>query len=275
MKTKVVQHQTLTDIALAATGDARGVIALAVANGKSITATVPPGEDINRAGVLNVDVVSFFTATPPPATAEPQQLEYEAATATPFISFGNNNRSTTITVIEGQSTFDLAIQATGSIEGLMPLLKTNGISLTATPEPGALLNRTGVLNNLVKEFFENAVPGSAAPQELEYIPGDSSQLVVYTPFENPAAEVTAIEGQSTFDLAVQASGSITGLIELLVKNGIQMTAPTEVGLVLKKPALQNASVEAFYKGRGHKPATAFKPGCIYAECGYLEFGYWE
>ena len=59
---KVIDKQNLWDLTLMATGHAEGIIAMAVANDKSITDDLVVGEDISIEGVtvLDADVVAYY-----------------------------------------------------------------------------------------------------------------------------------------------------------------------------------------------------------------------
>ena len=59
---KIIDKQNLWDLTLMATGHAEGIIAMAVANDKSITDDLVPGEAISTEGVavLDPDVVEHY-----------------------------------------------------------------------------------------------------------------------------------------------------------------------------------------------------------------------
>ena len=59
---KTIENQNLWDLALRATGHAEGVVALALANDKSITDELDAGDELSKEGVavIDVDVVEYY-----------------------------------------------------------------------------------------------------------------------------------------------------------------------------------------------------------------------
>jgi hypothetical protein len=69
-------------------------------------------------------------------------------------------------------------------------------------------------------------------------------------------EVRVLNGQSLFDIAVQAAGSVEAVFDIALANGIGITDELQPGTVLVIPAVLNKQVADYYAANGIKPATA-------------------
>jgi hypothetical protein len=72
-----------------------------------------------------------------------------------------------IKVLTGQSLFDIALQATGSIETAFEIAKANGLSVTDRPETGTWLNVPAAVVKRVTEHYRAAgiAPATALSEE--------------------------------------------------------------------------------------------------------------
>lgn len=72
--------------------------------------------------------------------------------------------------------------------------------------------------------------------------------------------VTAVNGQSLFDLAIQLYGSVKYVFELAMANGLSITQELEPGQLLEVPELEteNNGIKDYYAANGIKPATAIR-----------------
>lgn len=69
------------------------------------------------------------------------------------------------------------------------------------------------------------------------------------------AKVIVLEGQSLFDLAVQACGSIEAAFAIAELNGLAITDELEVGSTLIVPGSIAKQISDYYLVHGIKPAT--------------------
>jgi hypothetical protein len=59
----------------------------------------------------------------------------------------------TITVLEGQSLFDIAVQACGSVEAVLDVASLNGMAITDILTPGSALSAPDSLNLSISEYY--------------------------------------------------------------------------------------------------------------------------
>jgi hypothetical protein len=69
-------------------------------------------------------------------------------------------------------------------------------------------------------------------------------------------EVKVLNGQSLFDIAIQAAGSVEAAFDIALANGIGITDDLPAGTVLVIPAVLNRRVADYYRANDIKPATA-------------------
>jgi hypothetical protein len=69
-------------------------------------------------------------------------------------------------------------------------------------------------------------------------------------------EVRVLNGQSLFDIAIQAAGSVEAAFDIALANGIGITDDLPAGTVLVIPAVLNRRVVDYYRTNDIKPATA-------------------
>jgi len=69
-------------------------------------------------------------------------------------------------------------------------------------------------------------------------------------------QVTVLNNQSIFDIAVQQCGSVEAAFAIATLNGKSITDELVVGEVLRVPAVVNRNVAMYYVNGNLKPATA-------------------
>jgi hypothetical protein len=72
-------------------------------------------------------------------------------------------------------------------------------------------------------------------------------------------EVRVLNGQSLFDIAIQAAGSVEAVFDIALAGGIRITDELPAGTVLVIPAVVSGQVADYYAANGIKPATALGP----------------
>ena len=69
-------------------------------------------------------------------------------------------------------------------------------------------------------------------------------------------EIKVLNGQSLFDIAIQAAGTVEAVFDIALANGISITDDLEPGTVLVVPAVLNRQVAEYYRVNNIRPATA-------------------
>lgn len=86
-------------------------------------------------------------------------------------------------------------------------------------------------------------------------------------------ETTAVEGQSLFDLAVQAGGAVEAVFGLAAGNDLSITAAVEAGQAIRTGDPQNKDIARYYGGRNIRPATySAQEAEILSGIGYMSIG---
>ena len=76
MNVTVLSGQNLLDLAIQTSGDAVSAIALAIANGISVTGTLTIGGELRTAAIANRDITNYYTnKNLKPATALSSEIE--------------------------------------------------------------------------------------------------------------------------------------------------------------------------------------------------------
>lgn len=173
----------------------------------------------------------------------------------------------------GQSLFDIAIQCLGSASAAFELAVMNGVSLTEVPDVLEVFPAVADAN--IASYFakKNIQPATAAGviPDLIVTPVDS-----YISYESilQSDEVVVLEGQNFFDLATMYCGSPELAYEFAELNKMAVTDEPETGARLKKPAVDNRRIAAYYDSKKLKPATAAAQIQIPGAGGYEGIGYW-
>lgn len=149
------QHQTIIDLAIQSTGSAEAAFELALMNGYSITDDVETGHVLSVPDVVDVDVLNYFTQKGiQPATAWLDNAERVVSAADVVISDENLLTSNYITVLDGQTLFDIAMQQCGSAEAAFDLAIANDISITDILTAGTKLIPVAAISNKIVSYYE-------------------------------------------------------------------------------------------------------------------------
>lgn len=70
-------------------------------------------------------------------------------------------------------------------------------------------------------------------------------------------QVTALNGQTLFDMALQCCGDMAAAYDIAVLNNIEVTSHPAVGVTLEVPDPANRKVVRYYSQNEIKPSTAF------------------
>lgn len=154
------------------------------------------------------------------------------------------------TVLNNDNLIEIAIRKASSPEAVLDIIKQTGLSVTAILEPGQLLgiDLTGITYQ---------VPASA-----------------YRGVFTPAPSLIIVRNNQTIlDIAIQETGAIEAVIDLMKTNGIPVTEDLETGgqLSLTLTDDQMTDLRQFFKGNNIRPAT----GATITDNPALEgIGYW-
>lgn len=156
---------------------------------------------------------------------------------------------------EGQTFIDLSIQFCGSAEAAVEFAILSGISLT--DEPTSIDVIPGIIDaNVVSYFAKNELyPATAAAIIPDLIVTPVDSLISYESILQ-SDEVVVLDGQSFFDLATMYCGSPELAYEFAELNEMAVTDEPETGAKLKKPAVNNKRIAAYYSDKALQPATA-------------------
>ncbi|MDR3133220.1 MAG: hypothetical protein LBU42_04265 [Prevotellaceae bacterium] len=69
-------------------------------------------------------------------------------------------------------------------------------------------------------------------------------------------EVRVLNGQSLFDIAIQAAGSVEAVFDIALASGLSITDELISGAALAVPAVAGRKVADYYAANGIRPATA-------------------
>lgn len=143
---KVLAGMNLLDAAVMTAGSLEDLFVLAQANGKSITDELVPGEELKPTGIA-----------------------YKPSSATSGIVRETNQ----VLIMSGQTLLDLAMQETGSVEGVFQLAVLNGLALTdELSEGNSLKYPTQAVDRVVRKAFQdnNWKPSSAKTVAGQQLP---------------------------------------------------------------------------------------------------------
>ena len=142
----------LLDAALATAGSLEDLFALALANGKSITDSLEPGQVLKPTGKV-----------------------YKQSSTTLNIIRETNQ----VLIMSGQTLLDLAIQECGSLEGVFQLAVLNGLTITDhLSEGNSLKYPSQAIDRIVRKAFQDngwkpssakTMPGQQLPETKEGI----------------------------------------------------------------------------------------------------------
>jgi len=160
---------------------------------------------------------------------------------------------------EHQTIIDLAIQCTGSAEAAFEMALLNGLSLTDDVVAGMDIEthgRASVLDVDVLNYFtqKGICPATAIGVIPELVVGTIDSFISYDDLlQND--EVIVLDGQNFIDLATVYCGSADMAGEFALLNEMAVTETLEPGMKLKKPAVSDKKVQAYFKTKNIQPAT--------------------
>ena len=153
---KVLSGQTLFDIAIQSCGGTEAAFELAVLNGLNLTDDLVPGQELVLPEVVNADIALYFkNKNIQPATLLTVQAQVIGSVVDTVIRDVATIQSNLISVLKGQTIFDISIQEFGSIEAAYALATINGLSVTDELTPGTLLQKTGIINKKIVSYYSD------------------------------------------------------------------------------------------------------------------------
>jgi hypothetical protein len=151
---KVLSGQTLFDIAIQSCGGTEAAYELAVLNGLNLTDDLVSGQELVLPDVVNSDIVHYYQNNKiQPATLLTVHSQLIGSVIDTFIRDISTIKNNLIPVFQGQTIFDIAIQEFGSVEAAFDLATLNGFSITDDLVPGALLQKTTVINKKITAYY--------------------------------------------------------------------------------------------------------------------------
>lgn len=150
---RVLEGQSLFDIAIQSCGSAEAAFELAVLNGVSLT------DDVNVVllvpGIIDADIAAYFAKNGlQPATALVEAAERVVFAADTVIG-ASEPIGNFVDVAEYQTLFDVAIQECGSIEAAYSFALLNNLSITDTMLAGVKLKGVDVIDRKIKTYYKS------------------------------------------------------------------------------------------------------------------------
>lgn len=155
-----------------------------------------------------------------------------------------------------QTIIDLAIQSAGSAEAAFELALLNGVSITDDVEAGAEMHgHASVLDVDVLNYYtqKGICPATAVGVIPDLIP--DAMVETWHAASLQTDELIVLDGQNFIDLATFYCGTPELAAEFALLNGLTVTDTLEAGIKLKKPAISNKKVQAYYAQKNIHPAT--------------------
>lgn len=161
---KIQEGQTLIDIAMQYCGDALAVFDVAKLNGLEITYELIPGEFlfVPDAAIEKVKIVEAFVGLVPASAYTDEEIELQWVSAGILIITKEGKLEHGVTVCEGQTLIDIAMQYCGDALAVADVAKLNGLGITDELTPGQTILIPDVAIDKVKivEAFAGLVPAS-------------------------------------------------------------------------------------------------------------------
>ncbi len=179
-----------------------------------------------------------------------------------------------------QSLPDIQIQEYGNMLHLFELAEVNNKSITSNLIPGnfLLLSPSEDADVDVQNYFKNKNISVASLTDF------AINLVQFPTYQSTSTTiindyVTSIKGQSVLDLALQETGQLDSLFDILTENDTNITLNILVGtkFYFKTPAI-DVEILSFYKRKNVKPATLYPLEAMTQtlfEAGLFETGLFE
>jgi len=152
---KVLEGQSLLDIAIQELGSAEGAFDLAVLNELSITDELEVGIELILPEVVNTDIVSYYAKKRLCiATALVAQAELIQSVVDSFFIIAPTNKIGVAIVLDGQNIVDIATQYCGSADAAFDIAILNGLSPTVDLTPGIELKLPSAFNKKIAEYYK-------------------------------------------------------------------------------------------------------------------------
>lgn len=149
---RVLEGQSLFDIAIQSCGSAEAAFELSVLNGVSLTDDV--NVELLVPGIIDADIAAYFAKNGlHPATAAGIIPDLVPAPVDSYISYESIMQSNEVVVLEGQSFFDLAIVYCGSAEFAYEFAELNEMSVTDEPDTGMRLKKPTSNNKRIATYY--------------------------------------------------------------------------------------------------------------------------
>lgn len=155
-----------------------------------------------------------------------------------------------------QTIIDLAIQSCGSAEAAFELALLNGVSITDEIAVGETVYTPSVQDvDVLNYYTQKAIcPATSVGVIPDLVAGVVDSYISYESLlQND--EVIVLDGQNFIDLATFYCGSPDLAAEFALLNGLTVTDTLEAGIKLKKPAVSNKKVQAYFAQKNIHPAT--------------------
>ncbi|MEI8087096.1 MAG: hypothetical protein WCG93_12880 [Paludibacter sp.] len=151
---KVLQGQTIFDIAVQSSGSAEAAYELALLNGVGLTDDLITGGDLIHAGIVSAEIAAYYASKQlMPATLMAQIIEgtLPVVLVGSLVSIENN----TLKVLSGQTFFDLALQSSGNVEAAFELALLNELIVSDDLNAGHELTMTAIVNKQIANYYTN------------------------------------------------------------------------------------------------------------------------
>lgn len=174
----------------------------------------------------------------------------------------------TYKVMEGQTLYDIALMLYGSMESVMDLMLMNGITdINSLPSE---ITYT-VQDNYITRYLNKTVTTASELIEtteysLQYVDTGSGNNQVYKKPDVFRRIYTVQAEQNIFDIATQLSGTMEGVIEFMLNNGLTFDSTLNAGtkleyqgeMYISTPITTGGDYKEVRTGRGF--STGFSEG---------------
>ena len=176
---KVLSGQTLFDIAIQSCGGTEAAFELSLLNGLNLTDELIPGQELVLPDVVNADIALYFkNKNIQPATLLTVQAQVIGSVIDTVIRDVATIQSNLISVLQGQTFFDIAIQVSGSAEAAFEMALINSIGITDELTSEMVLLPAGILNKQIATYYQDKQINPATG--LGSSPGSTNRIFDYT-----------------------------------------------------------------------------------------------
>jgi hypothetical protein len=152
---KVLEGQTLIDIAIQHCGSADAVYDISVLNGLSVTDELVPGTALILPNVVNAEIVIYYDNKGLcSATALVAQAELVLSVVDTFISIAPVAKKGVCIVLDNQDLLDVAVEYCGSADAAYDIALLNDLTVTDDLTPGIELKLPSVVNKKIASYYK-------------------------------------------------------------------------------------------------------------------------